>query len=115
MAYKIILGDSTVDAQESLKYVCWNDTEKSLSPCNRDEANGIISSDELNVWHLDGLPTFSKGTYATVTAVEITEDEYSSLLNELNIVFPMTVREMRSKIVSLEDELSAAKILLGVE
>ena len=47
--------------------------------------------------------------------MEITEDEYSNLLNELDIVFPMTVREMRSKIVSLEDELSAAKILLGVE
>ncbi len=65
------------------------------------------------MWHLDGLPTFSKGTYVTVTAVEITEDEYSSLLNELNIVFPMTVREMRSKIVSLEDELSAAKNFVG--
>lgn len=115
MAYKIILNDGVVDAQESLKYVRWNDAEKSLSPCDRDEANGIISSDELNVWHLDGFPAFSKGTYTTVTAVEITEDEYSNLLNELNIVLPMTVSEMRSKIASLEDELAAAKILLGVE
>lgn len=115
MAYKIILNDGVVDAQESLKYVRWNDAEKSLSPCNRDEANGIISSDEFNVWHLDGFPAFSKGIYTTVTAVEITEDEYSNLLNELNIVLPMTISEMRSKIASLEDELSAAKILLGVE
>lgn len=118
MAYKIILDGSVVDAQESLKYVryiYWNDTERSLTPCNRDEANGIMSSDELNVWHLDGLPAFSKGTYVTVTAVEITKDEYTSLLNELNIVLPMTVSEMRSKITSLENELSAAKILLGVE
>lgn len=63
MAYKIILDGSVVDAQESLKYVryiYWNDTERSLTPCNRDEANGIMSSDELNVWHLDGLPAFFK-------------------------------------------------------
>ena len=79
------------------------------------------------MWHLDGCPEFPEGTYETVKAEEITDEEYEELVKQLELgtveepedpgtgETVMSAQEMRSKILTLEDELAAAKILLGVE
>ena len=127
MYYKILLGTTIVDAQQSLSYVMWQMVNHILLSCEERLANGILSSDCSTVWHLDGYPEFPEGTYETVKAVEITDEEYEDLVKQLEIgtveepedpgagETVMSAQEMRSKILTLEDELAAAKILLGVE
>ena len=127
MAYKIVLNTTVVDAQKALNYVYWQVKNHLLLVGRSDFANGIVSSDGSTVWHLDGYPEFPEGSYETVKAVEITDEEYEELVKQLEIgtveepedpgtgETVMSAQEMRSKILTLEDELSAAKILLGVE
>ena len=127
MYYKILLGTTIVDAQQSLSYVMWQMVNHILLSCDEQLANGIVSSDGSTVWHLDGYPEFTEGTYETVKAVEITDEEYEELVKQLELgtveepedpgagETVMSAQEMRSKILTLEDELAAAKILLGVE
>lgn len=127
MAYKIVLNTTVVDAQKTLDYVYWQAKNRLMLLGRPDLANGIVSSDGGTVWHLEGYPEFPEGTYETVKAVEITDEEYEELVKQLEIgtveepedpdtgETVMSAQEMRSKILSLEDELAAAKILLGVE
>lgn len=127
MAYKIVLNTTIMDAQKTLNYVYWQVKNHLLLVGRSDLANGIVSSDGSTVWHLDGYPEFTEGTYETVKAVEITDEEYEELVKQLEIgtveepedpgvgETVMSAQEMRSKILTLEDELAAAKILLGVE
>ena len=127
MAYKIVLNTTVVDAQKTLNYVYWQVKNHLLLVGRSDFANGIVSSDGSTVWHLDGYPEFPEGSYETVKAVEITDEEYEELVKQLEIgtveepedpgtsETVMSAQEMRSKILTLEDELAAAKILLGVE
>lgn len=127
MAYKILLNTTVIDAQKNLNYVYWQVKNHLLLLGRSDFANGIVSSDGSTVWHLDGYPEFPEGAYETVKAVEITDEEYKELVKQLEIgtveepedpgavETVMSAQEMRSKILTLEDELEAAKILLGVE
>ena len=127
MAYKIVLNTTAVDAQSKLNYVYWQVKNHLLLVGRSDFANGIVSSDGSTVWHLDGYPEFPDGSYETVKAVEITDEEYEELVKQLELgtveepedpdtgETVMSVQEMRSKSLTLEDELAAAKILLGVE
>ena len=127
MAYKIVLNTTVVDAQKNLNYVYWQEKNHLLLVGRSDFANGIVSSDGSTVWHLDGYPEFPEGTYETVKAEEITDEEYEELVKQLELgtveepedpgtgETVMSAQEMRSKILTLEDELAAAKILLGVE
>lgn len=127
MAYKIVLNTTVVDAQKNLNYVYWQVKNHLLLVGRSDFANGIVSSDGSTVWHLDGYPEFPEGTYETAKAVEITDEEYEELAKQLELgtveepedpgtgETVMSAQEMRSKILTLEDELAAAKILLGVE
>ena len=127
MAYKIVLNTTVVDAQKALNYVYWQVKNHLLLVGRSDFANGIVSSDGSTVWHLDGYPVFPEVSYKTVKAVEITDEEYEELVKQLELgtveepedpgagETVMSAQEMRSKILTLEDELAAAKILLGVE
>ena len=127
MAYKIVLNTTVVDAQKNLNYVYWQVKNHLLLVGRSDFANGIVCSDGSTVWHLDGYPEFPEGSYETVKAVEITDEEYEELVKQLEIgtveepedpdtgETVMSAQEMRSKILTLEDELAATKILLGVE
>lgn len=127
MAYKIVLNTTVVDAQKNLNYVYWQVKNHLLLVGRSDFANGIVSSDGSTVWNLDGYPEFPEGSYETVKAVEITDEEYEELVKQLELgtveepedpgagETVMSAQEMRSKILTLEDELAAAKILLGVE
>ena len=127
MAYKIVLNTTVVDAQKTLNYIYWQVKNHLLLVGRSDFANGIVSSDGSTVWHLDGYPEFHEGSYETVKAVEVTDEEYDELVKQLELgtveepedpgtgETVMSAQEMRSKILTLEDELAAAKILLGVE
>ena len=82
--YKILKNSTIVDAVETLNYVRQNLKNKVIVACKPEFANGIISHDHTVIWHLEGQPNFISGTYETVTAIEIDENEYKTIREVLD-------------------------------
>lgn len=82
--YKILKNSTIVDAVETLNYVRQNLKNKVIVACKPEFANGIISHDHTVIWHLEGQPNFISGSYETVTAVEIDENEYKTIREVLD-------------------------------
>lgn len=76
MFYKVILNGMVVDTQTELRYVCWQEANKLMIMCSEEMANGILSSDNSVIWHVEGLPKFPEGLCQTAIVEEIEEDEY---------------------------------------
>ena len=79
MFYKVKLNNEIVDALDSLQRVFYFPFAKMIMRCGKnDTAQGIISSDQNNIWHVAGWPDLN-GDYSTVEIVEIEEAEYREL------------------------------------
>lgn len=88
MWYKVVNSDNIIiDVLESLNYVMFQETNKLLLSCNQRKAQGILSSDQNVVWHLETLQEFppTSPIYATVKVLEIDEDTYLTLKESLEI------------------------------
>lgn len=88
MWYKVVNSDNIIiDVLESLNYVMFQETNKLLLSCNQRKAQGILSSDQTVVWHLETLPEFppTAPIYATVKVLEIDEDTYLALKESLEM------------------------------
>lgn len=140
--YKIIVDGSAVDA--AFTFLRWDERLNRLLGCEPEDAHFIQSHDGNTVYRaewLNPVPERVKGRFETVEAAIIDRQEYIDLravLDEGEVVpepepvipepehepdpdqeqpeqeKPMTVAQMRAKIIQLEEELQAAKILLGV-
>lgn len=83
--YKIIYDGVVIDVQNGLDYVTQSPTTQGIIGSDTETgAYGIVSSDGSEIWQLSSLPQFPSGNYRTVTAVEITKDEYDELRTELD-------------------------------
>lgn len=88
MWYKVVNSDNIIiDVLESLNYVMFQETNKLLLSCNQKKAQGILSSDQTVVWHLETLQEFppTSPIYATVKVLEIDEDTYLALKESLEM------------------------------
>lgn len=130
--YKVISNGIVIDA--NFVFLKWQKKNKVMLGCDISEANFIQSSDQSKVWRVAWLNPVDgeAGTYETVEAVEISQDEYLSIREALDegteVVEPdpvepepddtgneekptepeetvMSVAEMRRKIVDLETAL----------
>lgn len=79
MYYKVIYNKRTVDILDSLKYCKFQLKHKILLLCDKEEAQGILSSDGTSAYHTVECLAFPVDTYPTVTIEEITKAEYDSL------------------------------------
>ncbi len=139
--YKIIVEGNIIDV--NYVFLKWQTKHRILLGCDPSEAMFIQSSDGEQVWRTSWLlpPPEEAGEYPFIDAAEISAEEYAELREKLDEgtevpdpVDPepepgpeepeepeppteqvLSVAEMRQRIIRLEDELSAAKILLGVE
>lgn len=118
MFYKIVKGNTIVDATQVLSFVRQNLRNKVIIACEPEVANGIVSSDGSVVWHLEDQPQFIEGTFESVKAVEITEDEYNTIMevlgdgkeiedaeNKEEIRAPLSNTEVLEKIESLQNQV----------
>lgn len=127
---KVMQGDEivTAEAHDSPVYVCRQDKNNILVRCSEPNAQGILSLDGSTVYQLDGKASLGLEdgytayfTYMTdyeeiIAGIESTDDE------DANPVVPdggsaddiLTRAELTAKVKELEEELQAAKILLGV-
>jgi len=102
--YKILKGNTIVDAVENLNYVRQNPRNKMIIASTPAFANGILSNDQTVIWHLDGLAPFSDGNFDTVVAVEIGEEDYNLIREVLDggQEVEETTEEIRNPIASME-------------
>lgn len=87
--YKVIYNDAVIDVLANLTYVKYQPKNKlNLITNSENEAFGIMSSDNNEIYHLDSLASPVAGIYKTVTIEDISEDEYLQLMESLNKEVP---------------------------
>lgn len=82
MFYKVIKNDRVIDVLRNLSYVKYQEKHNIMVSCGQSDAQGVLSSDERYIWHIDWLyrfPEKAKGRYDTVILEEIDEYEYNQL------------------------------------
>lgn len=84
MFYKIMQGNTVIDAIAGVQYVVFQERNRLNIIGKKAEAFGIMSSDMSTIWHVEGLADIPAGSeYQTVAMVEITEEEYDTLREQL--------------------------------
>lgn len=86
--YKAIKDNVVVDALEDLQCVRFC-KGIGVTRCGAGEAQGIISSDGGEIYHVEGWPEFQEGDYETVTLQEIGWDDYCSIREALDMGTPV--------------------------
>lgn len=134
--YKVTLDDTIIDALTELDCCKYSPRSRMVLRCGADDnPEGIISTRTGLYYHVDGWAEFPEavtGSGGTVTLIEIYEDAYESIVAALDAgsqyddpedddpdtggeaETPLTRAELTAKVLTLEEELQAAKILLGV-
>lgn len=81
--YKIIHNNQIIDVLEDLNYVkCLPKTQKIIS-VDKLQANGIVSSNGDDIYHLLGTKNTFKDKKISVEAIPIEESEYLELTTQL--------------------------------
>lgn len=79
--YQVIHNKKVIDILDNLSYCKFQLKHKLLLLCNKDEAQGILSSDGTYAYHMSEYLPFPVSDYPTVTIEEITKTEYDKLKN----------------------------------
>ena len=127
---KVMQGDTviTAEAHENPVYVC-KQKNGIIKRCTEQQAQGILSLDGSTIYQLDGKDSLNldneytaETTYMTVyeeiiagITEEDTEDTNPDVPEDTSEEEILTRAELTAKVKALEEELLAAKILLGVE
>lgn len=127
---KVMQGDTVITAEshEAPVYVC-KQKNGIIKRCSEQSAQGILSLDGSTIYQLDGKESLNldngytaEFTYMTVYEEIIagisekdTEDTNPDVPEDTPEEEILTRAELTAKVKALEEELSAAKILLGVE
>lgn len=127
---KVMQGDTvvTAEAHETPVYVC-RQKNGIIKRCIEQNAQGILSLDGSTIYQLEGKDSLNLDngytadfTYMTVyeeiiagITEEDTEDTNPDVPEDTPEEEILTRAELTAKVKALEGELSAAKILLGVE
>ena len=135
--FKILSADGTVKSVEALAdpvYVCWQTRNGILVRCEKQDAQGIMSGDGNTIYQLQGKQLSGVESDELLSAVSITLAEYEELAAQIGTTDTaddtdsddevseasdtgaeiLTRAQLTEKVLALEDELAAAKILLGV-
>ena len=107
MYYKIVYDGCVVDVMETLSYITQNEKNHGIiGTTNQEKANGILSSDGSEIWHIDGTKNFVGYDFKTVSVVEIEKDEYLTILESISEGKTVVEPEKESPI-DVDDETPA--------
>lgn len=79
MYYKVLKNNKVIDVLDHLSFVKYQHKHGIMLRCDVSKAQGILSSDRKQVWHIDGLYAIPVDGYDTVELVEIEEHEFKRL------------------------------------
>ena len=92
MYYKVILNKNVIDVLDCLYYVKYQLKHKTLLYCEKQEAQGILSSNGTTAYHTSELLPFPVDLFPTVSIEPITKSEYDRLAR-LHLKSPEQIAE----------------------
>lgn len=106
--FKILENNQIIDVLENLKFVKCLPKSKKIIAVDEKQANGIMSSNNNEVYHIFGTPYTFEGQKRTVHFVEIDCEEYQILTSQLrkNEKLEERVRELEKLLKELYLKLS---------
>lgn len=105
--YKIIENNQIIDVMETLHFVKYLPKTKRSITVGERQANGILSSNQSTIYHIDGTPNVYPEGYRNVTYQKIEEDEYKRLTEQLkiNTALEDRIRELEKQMRELQKTL----------
>lgn len=79
MFYKVLKNGKVIDVLDQLIYLKYQPKHQRMLLCTEEDAQGILSSDQNEVWHEETLYKIPVPGYETVKIEEIDEHEYKQL------------------------------------
>lgn len=79
MFYKVLKNGKVIDVLDQLIYLKYQPKHQRMLLCTEEDAQGILSSDQNEVWHEETLYKIPARGYETVKIEEIDEHEYKQL------------------------------------
>lgn len=79
MFYKVLYNNRVIDVLDGLLYLKYQKKYDRMVFCGEGEAQAILSSDQENIWHVEGLYDLPIDKYDTVEIVPIDRYEYNQL------------------------------------
>lgn len=79
MFYKVLKNGKVIDVLDQLIYLKYQPKHQRMLLCTEEDAQGILSSDQNEVWHEETLYKIPVPGYETVKIEEIDEHEYRQL------------------------------------
>lgn len=79
MFYKVLKNGKVIDVLNQLIYLKYQPKHQKMLLCTEEDAQGILSSDQNEVWHEETLYKIPVPGYETVKIEEIDEHEYKQL------------------------------------
>ena len=116
MYFKIIYNALVIDILDSVQYVRWLKRGKKFVKTEMTSANGILASDGINIYHVEGMPEFDgMGNYKTVHMLQIEKEEYDRLslqMVEGDVIYVdesvfSTEEKLKLEITNLKKQLAA--------
>lgn len=98
--YKIIENNQIIDVMQSIKFVKYLPRSKKIIAVDEKQANGCVSSDEDEIYHLLGTPDNFAEAHKTVRYERISAEEYERLTQQLK-----DNQELENRIKYLEEKL----------
>ena len=81
MYYKVIRNAKVIDVLDKLTFVKYQIKHRVLLLCDESEAQGVLSSDGKDAYHLNTLNKFPVDNFRSATLEEIDRIEYEQLKN----------------------------------
>lgn len=79
MFYKVLKNGKVIDVLDQLIYLKYQPKHQRMLLCTEEDAQGILSSDQNEIWHEETLYKIPVPGYETVKIEEIDEHEYRQL------------------------------------
>lgn len=79
MYYKVIKNGRVIDVLDRLTFLRYQAMFDRMIICDRQQAQGILSSDGNTAWHEESLPAIPSAAYETVRISVIDKAEYDQL------------------------------------
>ncbi len=116
MYFKIIYNALVIDILDSVQYVRWLKRGKKFVKTEMTSANGILASDGINIYHVEGMPDFDgMGNYKIVHMLQIEKEEYDRLKSQMidgDVIYVdesvfSTEEKLKLEISNLKKQLAA--------
>lgn len=102
--YKILENNQIIDVMKTIKFVKYLPRSKRIITVDEKQANGCVSSNGDEIYHLLGTPYNFAEPHKTVRYEKINEEEYNRLTNQIkeNENLENKIKYLEQKILELE-------------